>query len=70
MPKNREDILTAVNSAAFKQFALAQHKQYDEREVEKHTYAGRILMELVNVAIQDETEISTCVENLLEGAPK
>lgn len=52
---DREEILVELNNAAHKEFALAQHKAANEREVEKHTYAGRTLMDLLEGMLNGKT---------------
>jgi hypothetical protein len=47
----KTELLIAMNAKARQEWALAKHKEDDEREVEKHTYAARVLMDLANDAL-------------------
>jgi hypothetical protein len=67
---DRTEILIKLNNAAHKEFAYADAKKHNEREVEKHTYCGRTLMKLLDGMLDSKSEISTHMENLLtEGTP-
>jgi hypothetical protein len=53
----REQLLQAVNNAAHKEFALAEHKGKEPTndatvaDVAKHTYAGRLLLSIADKAV-------------------
>lgn len=55
--KSREEILQAINNAAHKEFALAEHKGKEPindatvSDVDKHTYAGRLLLSIADKAV-------------------
>lgn len=55
---DRQEILLELNKTARKEFAFATTKACDEREVEKHTYCGRVIMRLLDGMLAGKLELT------------